>query len=361
MTILIYLMALFFSVFFAVLATKNIVARNKLLKVSFINLLLSLSIITLLIGLRSEIVGTDTFYYIQEYYAFYDEFNYSNIFLNYLEPGHAFISYQLNNLEQSHTIYLLTFSTLSLFFFFLFYKDKKEYLPWAIFFAFCIGFIFLMMNGIRQGLAISILALSIKYVTNRNPLKFLGIVLFASLFHYSALLMLPIYFINHLSKVNYKLWAVLFLVSVFITPYNLFDSIKNILSFVPKNYSYYLDQIGLDDSKFSLGFLYHLLLSFLALYLSTKITYDKFNKNILNLYFVGIILMNVTFQYALLQRFNIYFIFFQIPAMAYITFSLNKKNQTKLVALVTLLYLIGFIYKIIIGDSNCCPYEFSFN
>ena len=360
MTLLIYFSTLIFSIFFAHLATKKIVLGNKLLKVSYINSFVSLLIITLLVGLRNETVGVDTYYYIREYFTNYNEFNFS-FFSNYTEPGHSFITYQLNNFQASSTVYLLTFSTLSLFFFFLYYQNDKERLTWSIFFAFCIGYFFMMMNGMRQAVALPIIALSVRYVTNRNPFKFLGVVLIATLFHYSAFLIIPIYFINYLSKVSLKHWLVLFIVSIFITPFSVFYYFRDILILLPKNYEPYFSQVGLSESKFSLGFLYHLLLSFVALYFSSKIKFDKFNKNILVLYFLGIIFMNLTYQFTILQRFNIYFVFFQIPAMSYITYNLKKNNQIPSVALIVVLYLFLFVYKIITGDSGCCPYQSIFN
>ena len=113
MTLLIYFITLIFSIFFAHLATKKIVLGNKLLKVSYINSFVSLLIITLLVGLRNETVGVDTYYYIKEYFTNYNEFNFS-FFSNYTEPGHSFITYQLNNFQASSTVYLLTFSTLNM-------------------------------------------------------------------------------------------------------------------------------------------------------------------------------------------------------------------------------------------------------
>ena len=274
MSLLLYILTLFFSVFFASMATKRIVYEKNILNISVANLFLSLSMIALLVGLRGAEVGTDTFYYIDEFYNRYNQFDFNNIFQNYLEPGHGIIAFFLNYIGSNHSIYLLTFSSLSLFFFFLFYKGKKEYLPWAIFFAFCIGFVFFMMNGLRQALAITIFALSVKHVTERNLYKFILIVLCASLFHYSALLMLPIYFINYFSRFGYKFWAILIIASIFISPFSSFELLKNVFSLLPKDYSSYLDIIDTGGSKFTMGFLYHLVLSFLSLYLSTKVYHN---------------------------------------------------------------------------------------
>jgi len=359
MSILIYTFVLSFSVYFASKSNNIYIIGNKIKISSQINLFFSLTLITLLVGLRSENIGIDTVYYL-DYYKYLPVFRFDNILLNYLEPGYSFIIYLLRTVHASETLFLLTNSTISLFLFFIFYKNINKQLPWAIFFAFSTGFIFLMMNGMRQAIAIPILALSIKYVTNRNLLKFLGVVLVGTLFHYSILLMLPIYLINYLSKIKYGLWGILFIISVFISPFNFLNYFGNVLSILPKDYSHYLNLLDLTESKFTVGFLFNLILGFLAIYFSSQITIDKFNKNILNIYFLGVILMNMTWQSALLQRFTIYFMFFQIPAFAFISFSLKKKNQIFSIILIISLFLFSFIYKIIVGDSGCSPYEFSF-
>jgi hypothetical protein len=57
------------------------------------------------------------------------------------------------------------------------------------------------MNQIRAGIAIGGLLLSIPFIVERNIWKFTLIILFASLFHYSAIVFFPVYFLNY-KKLN---------------------------------------------------------------------------------------------------------------------------------------------------------------
>lgn len=359
MTYIIYFSALFLSIIFAKLSSKKFILKNKPLKFSFVNLILSLSIISLLVGLRNESVGTDTIEYIKEYFANYNTF-YFDFFKNSTEPGHSFFAFLLNQIQAGKTIYLLFFSTLSLVFFYSYYIDKKELLPWSIYFAFCVGYIFVMMNGMRQAVAMPIIGLSIRYIVNRNVLKFIGLILLASIFHYSAFLLLPIYYVNYLSKIKFKYWLILFLVSVLLSAHTFLEIFKTVLPIFPKDYTHYLDKIITTDSKFGFGFLFHIILSIITLYFSSKVTFDKSNRIILNLYFLGVILMNVTYQIPILQRFNIYLMFFQIPIMSYIAYNLYNCKQFTSIAFISIIYFLGFISKIITQDSNCCPYILNF-
>lgn len=56
-------------------------------------------------------------------------------------------------------------------------------------------FLFCDMGVIRQGLSISVLLYSIKYAINKDIVKFGLLILLASLFHVTALLFIPMYFI----------------------------------------------------------------------------------------------------------------------------------------------------------------------
>ena len=59
-----------------------------------------------------------------------------------------------------------------------------------------LGFYYTSFNMIRQFIAIAIVMLSYKYLIEKNFLKFFMIVLCASLFHMSALIFIPFYFIS---------------------------------------------------------------------------------------------------------------------------------------------------------------------
>src|SRR5699024_3861722 len=65
------------------------------------------------------------------------------------------------------------------------------------------GVLFLVsMNGIRQVLAAAISFAAIRFLIKGNFLRYLLVILLASTFHQSALLLLPIYFL-----VRYKAWS----------------------------------------------------------------------------------------------------------------------------------------------------------
>ena len=81
------------------------------------------------------------------------------------------------------------------------YKNSKSaYISVAVFI--CFGLYYNSMNFMRQMIAAIIISFALNYINSKQPLRYLVLVLFASCFHFSALLMLPMYFILRI-KMNY--------------------------------------------------------------------------------------------------------------------------------------------------------------
>lgn len=76
----------------------------------------------------------------------------------------------------------------------LYYKYSVDYFMSAYLFISSVSFVW-MMGGIRQFLAVCIVLYGIDYLIERKTIKFLILVLIASLFHISAIIWIPIYFI----------------------------------------------------------------------------------------------------------------------------------------------------------------------
>ncbi len=71
------------------------------------------------------------------------------------------------------------------------------------------------MNGIRQGIAISILFCSIKYLMEKKMLKFLAVNIIAIGFHYSAIVFIPFYFLSQI-KINRNFIHILLFISIIV-------------------------------------------------------------------------------------------------------------------------------------------------
>lgn len=102
---------------------------------------------------------------------------------------------------------------------FLLYLNLKKYSPkillsYLIYYSF---FFFVFdMSGIRQGLAIQLFFYSLRFIVNKNFTKFFLCIIFATLFHWSAAILLPLYFfINKKISIKFSIFILIFSTVVF--------------------------------------------------------------------------------------------------------------------------------------------------
>jgi hypothetical protein len=147
------------------------------------------------------------------------------------------------------------------------------------------------MGQIRQGIALGIVLWSLNYLLNRNLIKFSLVIVAAALFHVSALLFFPVYFL-----VNYK-FNKTYLFVILVISYIIGNiDFKHILTgflaslpwFISWKLAYYLSiesRIGLTFSAF-----FRILIVLLYMYIEKDIQSDSnFKNTVFNLYYVGVI------------------------------------------------------------------------
>jgi len=113
-------------------------------------------------------------------------------FIAFVEPSFVLFSFLLPSLRWVVLLYALLGVLFKVY-------GIKNLTPFA-FLSFALWFsnYFLVqeMNQIRAGVAIGLLLLSIPYIVNRNLCHFSLLVALATMFHYSALVFFPLYFLN---------------------------------------------------------------------------------------------------------------------------------------------------------------------
>lgn len=170
---------------------------------------LPLFTLVLFASFRNYRVGTDTGTYIRNFVNQLD-YNYFS-FRDGVEIGYQLIEYFL--LRVTHNYFWLFFVTSFIVVFcylYIFRKNSKDYAT-SVFIFITLGTYTFFFNGLRQGLAMAIFAFAIPYLITRNFYKYFLICIFASLFHTTALLMLPFYLLVNLNvKLLYKLLATFF-------------------------------------------------------------------------------------------------------------------------------------------------------
>ena len=110
-----------------------------------------------------------------------------------------------------------------------FIKQNSHYVE-LTFFLFTSSYLyFSTFNIMRQWIAISIFLYSVKYIYARSMFQYIMTMLLASMFHITAIMLIPLYWLSHM-KIR---WMILFLSCVCIILYNIAHIIELILPFTP--------------------------------------------------------------------------------------------------------------------------------
>ena len=105
--------------------------------------------------------------------------------------------------ETADRIILGIFSFTTVFFFVKALYDQSSDFFMSFFLLMTQGFYFNSLNTVRYYFVLAVALYSMKYVLEKKWVRFVCLILFASLFHKTVLLVLPVYFFASLS---YKLW-----------------------------------------------------------------------------------------------------------------------------------------------------------
>ncbi|NBM53726.1 hypothetical protein GWI68_02800 [Proteus sp. G2669] len=301
---IIYNFILLFSTFFAYLYSKE---NNKALSYFFIlTSLLIIIIPTILrydvgpdykgyIGIFTEIQkGIDKPWYVE--YLFYYM---SNLF-SFSKHGYVYV---LGGYFICSIILILNLSS----------KNNIHYVL-LFFITLNVGY-FTFDDQVRQALAMSIFAYSMKYIKSNEFIKYTIICLIASICHTSALLMIPFFYIV---KIKWPKHIMLIIILVSIISFYLGwinIVIKQLFSILPiyKNYAYNNNYTNVGEAVGSgLGVLLNVFIFSICILSSNK----KINYKLVNFIFFGIILLLISSGNLNISRMSKYFLIFSIFVLA---------------------------------------------
>lgn len=350
----------YLSVFAAVFAINCFAARAKNKKARFALVVLSFSILLLLIGLRYK-VGTDY----EAYLNTYKEVAYT--------PWDKLLSLRIEILP---AIFLKVFSILNLdarFIFFLFgaltlypiYRVNKlsnyKYLPYSVL-IFCLMFLPFDLNGMRQGVAMSFALLSYAYLTKNKTPRAVTSILFAALFHSSALLILPYLVIYYVCKKAKKRFSTISMaLSILVAALVLFFLNDILLGLEIKTYSYILEKVNVESITFSNLLFQVPAITLMLLPGNKKLLPERVaEKNSLkSLVCGGILFETVGTSARYLSRFSLYFLIFEVMLFPRIIQDYTDKNTRTILKIGLVIFLITYfiIQFYVQGRHEIFPYQ----
>lgn len=159
--------------------------------------------LSLLASLRSYRVGTDTGNYTRYFRSELNTYNYS--FHEDIEYGYQLLEYIILHFTHNYFWLFIVCSLIVISCYLVIIRKYSVNYILSVFIYITLGSYLFFFNGLRQGIAMAIIVLATPYLLQKKTIKFLLMVGLASLFHTSALFIIPFYFlINFNIKDFYK-------------------------------------------------------------------------------------------------------------------------------------------------------------
>lgn len=278
-------------------------------------------------------------------------------YYKFTEPGFFFLNRLFIGFDKGYRIvlFLLAFST----YFLLFLVAKREdatrlFVP----FLFGMGFVFFSNNVVRQSFTIGLFYYALRYLVERKFFPYLFIMLFGALFHMSALLLIPLYWLLDL-KFSKFFWAIAILGSVVALKFNVFNSIFHLIAkLFPKYYSI-LNSISPDNDGLGLTLYFLIIMGYVVLLFSRHLPLqDKTGQVFLKVFMIGICLSIMVFSSEYFYRLTFYFFFSIVFLVPKIINSIpSKLNKTLSFLLFFGMSLVWWIKLLVFNDGAPLPYQ----
>lgn len=298
--------------------------------------------LVLVSGLRVNI--GDTFFYMHIYDT--QDFTWEYI-LAQKDIGFGILQMLLKNISTDSQIMVFTTALITNVLVILVLYKYSRMIELSLYVYITGGMFLVTMNGIRQTLAAAILFAATKFLISGDWKKYMLIVLFASFFHSSALILVPIYFIVR-SKAWSKATIILLLVAVLIVIG--FDQFTAILFSAIENTQYgeyqNVNEGGANIIRVLVD-VFPLAIAFFAR--------DKFRSifpgsdYIVNMSLIGFVFGIISTQNWIFARFGLYFGFYQLILISWIIKLLREKDGKLLYLGILVCYLIYFFYEHVIS------------
>lgn len=308
-------------------------------------------------------VGTDFFSYQNMYDTTLSGFDVEK------EPGFIAIIKVAIFLGLSNSFCLFIYAFIQLFLIFKAFSKYRQVFPFLVI-TFMLSEEWLMYaNVIRHMIAFAIFVYALKYIINRNPIKYLLLIALACLFHKSAAVLVIIYpiylfrssffnkrFIQYILLAGALVMMNLNFIQEFIA---YFDKLIVLLGYGDK---YLMDDRMDMEVSLGVGFLVELCIALTIIFFSPKIK-QYYNSSLLNisydLFFVGLLIKYSFIGSMLIQRMNLFFFGFTFIVAAFTMEHLFKTR--KLMRHVFLcLYLLFFLGVMMGMKDNTALYVFNF-
>lgn len=309
-----------------------------------IMIFLVLTSLVLVSGLRNTI--GDTYFYMHAYES--NEFTWEFVKDN-KDPGFSVLQMLLKNFSNDPQLLLFITALVTNFLIIITLYKYTRMIELSIYVYITSGMFIVSMNGIRQYLAASIIFWATKFLLDGKFKQYCLIVLFASTFHESALVLIPIYFI-----VRREAWSkiTLLILTLAIVIVFGFDQFSKILfsTIEGSQYGHYggFNEGGANFIRVFVDAV-PLVIAFLGRH-KLRVIWPK-GDIIVNMAIIGVLFMTIATQNWIFARFNIYFSLYNLILISWIIYLFRENNRKFIYYSLLICYFMYFYYEQVISLS----------
>lgn len=314
----------------------------------------------LLMSLRADTVGTD----VKSYNYLFYLIGISPDMFNVISSAPLFILYnKAVSFISTDPQWIIIFNSLIIVFgtgLFI-YRNSKNILM-SFYYYISLYFYFRSFNISRQFIALILVANSFHYLKTRKYIKFLLLIIAATLVHNTAIVGLILFPLSKVKWNNIKLTILAVITTVISLSY---EMLLNLFFLVFPRYMNYMNE-GIasyegEGKKIFVSFFYLLLIiiSMVALKNKKKENQEKELFTLTSIMIIATVIGIVFYNNSLMSRFEIYFAFFAIlfiPAL--VKYISNKWTRIILYYVLMIITAIPMLVQLHSGISGVIPYKF---
>lgn len=301
-------------------------------------------------------VGTDFEGYSDMFYRILAEGRYYDI-----EWGYYWLVRFVNAIGGTAQLVFFIFSFITLYFIYKFieYFSEDVELSWLVFV--CIGPYFLStFNGMRQWLVVAIFAYSLRFVKETNFKKYFFLNILGCLFHYSAILLIPLYWLLKAKNFSLAKIGICYLIFQISSMVGLLDLIADKL-----HATSYLE----GDAMMQLDWSYYVFFALAVCFVIISIVYpditgeDKIfkNMNALSGLTVFLALTASGLSNMIFIRYNLYFFVGYIILIPLVIAKMKDSSLRRLMTFVIIGFSTMYFFYVTSTATDLTPYQMNFD
>lgn len=303
--------------------------EKNLKKADTVYLTVASVLLALLTGLRGKYVGPDTAGYMLNFLnmrriPFFKAISEKT---GRFEGGYKFLTRFVGSFTESTAVFFCICAGIFAVCLWIYINKNSKNKFMSIMLYFTVqGFSF-QLSGIRQALAMGFCLISFEYIKQRKFWKFLFFVIIASLFHKTALAVIPMYFVAYL-KIDLKNFLLYSLGLVFAIAFG--SRIINSL-YAVADFDRYVDEIGANGGAIFVVLMY--VITIIVTYIYKEPFKKQYEHNIFffNMTFASLVIYILRYFMILMERISFYYQFAFIILLPNVIESIPDKKTRNFV------------------------------